>query len=106
MFIQNNGNSSNCLTTKAKLCVRESQAGKCISEAMNNLSSGAVLGVLERQSKGDEWMLGSIVPGCNTLPPRLLVFTKPTHYQELGGVGWCREGQLGTSIAAQKHNPQ
>ena len=56
-------------------------------EAMNNISGGAVLGVLERQSKGDEWMLGN----CVTLPPpTCLVLAKLTHYQG-HGMGWGRE---------------
>ena len=49
---------------------------------MDNLSSGAVLGVLERQSKGDEWML-HFPPTClgqtNSLPGAWV------------GMGWGRE---------------
>ena len=78
---------------------------KCISEATSNLSSGAVLGVLERQSKGDEWSCGQHSTAV-TLTPSSTCRAHQTNSLpgRLGGSDGDEE-QLGTSIGTQAQHP-
>ena len=85
--------------------VLQGACGKYNSETMYNRFGGGVLGVLERQSKGDEWSCGQHSTAVTLTPSS----TCPAHQTNslpgrLGGSDGDEE-QLGTSIGTQAQHP-